>query len=180
MKKTILIFGLISGTILSLMMVATVPFHDRIGYDRAEVIGYTTLILSFLFIFFGIRSYRENIGGGLISFGKALKVGAGIALVASICYVATWEVLYFNVYPDWAVKYQAHQIEKARASGATQAEIDAKIAENAKYLEMYKNPLINAAVTFIEPLPLGLVVALVSAGMLKRRRASEASGLVAA
>src|SRR5687767_2395792 len=114
MKKTVLTFGLIAGGILSLMMAITMPFHDQIGFDRGEIIGYTTMIAAFLLIFFGIRSYRDNVAGGSVSFGRAFKVGALIALVASVCYVATWEVIYFNFAPDFMGKYQAHLLEKAR------------------------------------------------------------------
>ena len=39
-----------------------------------------------------------------------------------------------------------------------------------KYTEMYKNPAINAAMTFVEPMPVGLIIALVSAGLLSRRK----------
>ena len=103
-------------------------------------------------------------------FGRAFAVGALIVVVASLCYVATWEVIYFNIAPDFSAKYQAHMIEKARANGETQAAIDKKMAEMEKFAEMYKNPAINAAITFLEPLPVGLFIALVSAGVLSRRR----------
>jgi hypothetical protein len=179
MKKTVLTFGLISGVVLSVMMLATFPFHDQIGYETAMVIGYTTMILSFLFVFFGVRSYRDNVGGGLVTFGRAFKVGAAIALIASSCYVATWEVLFYTVYPDYIEKYQAHEIDKARASGATQAEIDKQLAEGAKFAKLYKNPVVSTAITFVEPLPVGLVIALVSAGILRRRRRGAESGELA-
>jgi hypothetical protein len=175
MRKTVLTFGLIAGAILSAMMLVTLPFHDAIGFDRAEVIGYTTMIVAFLLIFFGIRSYRDNVAGGSVGFGRAFAVGALIALVASICYVATWEVIYFKLAPDFGTKYQAHVIEKARAKGESQAAIDKKVADAQKFAELYKNPAINAAITFIEPLPVGLIIALVSAGILRRRRKAPAS-----
>jgi hypothetical protein len=175
MKKTVLTYGLISGAILSIMMLATVPFHDTIGFDRAEVIGYTTMIVAFLLIFFGIRSYRDNVAGGSVGFGRAFAVGALIAAVASACYVLTWEVIYYKLAPDFGAKYQAHMIEKARASGESQAAIDKKVAQVQKYAEWYKNPAINVAITFIEPLPVALIVALVSAGILGRRRKDRAS-----
>ena len=76
MKKTVLTFGLISGVISSLMMVATVPFMDRIGFDKGAIVGYTAIVLSFLLVFFGIRSYRDNVGNGQITFGKALLSGS--------------------------------------------------------------------------------------------------------
>ena len=175
MRKTVLTFGLIAGAILSIMMLATMPFIDRIGFDRGEVIGYTTLVVAFLLIFFGIRAYRDNVAGGSVGFGRAFAVGALIALVASICYVATWQLIYYKLVPDFTEKYQAHLIEKARAIGETQAAIEEKIADAKRFAEWYRYPAINVAVTFIEPLPLGLVVALVSAGILGRRRRNQAA-----
>jgi hypothetical protein len=169
MKAIVWTFGLIAGAVLSAMMFATLPFLDRIGFDHGEVIGYTTMVLAFLMVFFGIRSYRENVGGGSISFGRALAVGALISFIASACYVATWQVIYYKVSPDFVDKYAAHQLEKQRASGATQAQLDAKTKEMKEFAEMYQNPLINAAITFIEPLPVGLVLTLVSAGILRRK-----------
>ena len=181
MKRIVWTFGLISGGILSVMMLATMPFHDAIGYDRGLIIGYTTMVAAFLLIYFGVRSYRDNVAGGTVSFGRALAVGSLIALIASMCYVATWEVLYFRFMPDFMEKYQAHEVEKVKSSGASQSEIDKKLAEMQKFAQMYKNPAINAAMTFAEPLPVGLGFALVSAVLLSRkRRAPMASAQVSA
>jgi hypothetical protein len=173
MKKTILTFGLISGAIMSVMLAATVPFHDQIGYDVAEVIGYTTLLVAGLLIFVGIRSYRDNVGGGLVTFGRAFSVGVGIALVASVLYVATWQVVYTTLAPDFSEKFSAHLMEEARASGESQAEIDKKLADIRKYAEWYKNPALRAALTFLEPLPVALVIALISAAILRRTTGRE-------
>src|SRR5260370_41347671 len=71
MKKKVLTWGLISGVVISVLMLGTIPFATRIGFDKAEFVGYTVMVLSFLMVFFGIRSYRENVGGGKISFGRA-------------------------------------------------------------------------------------------------------------
>ena len=174
MRKTVLTFGLIAGVILSVMMLATLPFLDRIGFDRGEVIGYTTMVLAFLLVFFGVRSYRDNVAGGSVSFGRAFAVGSLIVAVASVCYVATWQVVYYKLAPDFGAKYTAHVVEQARAEGASQAEIDKKAAEMQRMMDMYKNPAINVAITFLEPLPVGLVIALVSAGILGRRRRAAA------
>jgi len=180
MKKTVWTFGLIAGGILSAMMLLTLPFLDRIGYDRGEVIGYTTMILAFLLVFFGIRSYRDNVAGGRVSFGRALAVGALIVAVASVCYVATWEVIYYRFAPDFVARMESYQVEQARASGATPAEVEKKIADARRFAELYRNPAINAAVTFLEPLPVGLIIALVSAGILSRRRRTEDAAWVPA
>ena len=180
MKRTVWTFGLIAGAILSALMLLTMPFVDQIGYDRGMVIGYTTMVLAFLLVFFGVRSYRDNVGGGMVGFGRALAVGSLIAAIASACYVATWELIYFQLAPDYVTRMEAYMVEKARASGGSPEEVQQKVAETEKFLELYRNPAVNAAVTFLEPLPVGLVFALVSAGILSRRRRSAEAGLAAA
>jgi Protein of unknown function (DUF4199) len=173
MKKTILTFGLISGAIASLLMAATLPFADRIGFNKTEVIGYTTIVLSALLIFFGIRSYRDNAGNGQITFTKAFTVGISITLISCVCYVVTWEVLYYNFLPGFMDKYAAYMIEKAKASGASAAALQAQLQQLKKYKELYQNPLFNTAVTFLEPFPIGLAITLVSAAILRKRRQSQ-------
>ena len=169
MKKVVLTFGLISGAVSSLMMLLTLPFLDRIGFDRGEIIGYTTILLSFLVVFFGVRSYRENVAGGTLGFGRAFAVGLLITLVSCACYVVTWEIIYFKLAPGFADKYAAHAIDKAKASGASQQAVDEIARQMRAFKQMYDRPVINAAMTFMEPFPIGLVVALVSAGVLRRK-----------
>ena len=174
MKKIVLTFGLISGAVSALLMFSTVPFVDQIGFDKGVIVGYTAIVLSFLFVFFGIRSYRENVGGGTITFGRAFAVGILISLISSICYVIAWEIIYFNFMPDFLDKYGAHMVEKMRASNASQQAIDATIQQMKDFKRMYGNPLINAAMTFAEPFPIGLIITLISSAILrKKRRASK-------
>jgi Protein of unknown function (DUF4199) len=170
MTKTVLTFGLISGAVISVLMLLTIPFHDAIGFEMGGlVVGYTTMVLAFLLIYFGVRSYRDNVAGGTVRFGRALAVGVLIGLVSSMCYVATWEVIYFKFMPDFMDKYGAHVIEKARASGEDEAALAKRKEEMAKFAESYKNPAFNAAVTLAEPLPVALLVSLISAVVLSRR-----------
>ena len=175
MKKTILTFGLLSGAVSSLMMLLTMPFMDRIGFDHGYFVGYTSIVLSFLLVFFGIRSYRDNVGGGKITFGKAFAIGLGITLISCVCYVITWEALYFTVLHDFMDKYGAYIVAKAKASGATEAVLQKKLQEVADMKKMYENPLINVAMTFIEPFPVGLLMTLLSAGLLRKKAAVAAA-----
>jgi hypothetical protein len=170
MQKIVLTFGLIAGAFLSAVMLTTQILMDQIGFDKGEVIGYTTMVLAFLMVFFGVKSYRDNVAGGNVTFGRAFKVGLMIMLVASACYVATWEVIYYKIAPDFGEKYAAYSVEKARKSGATDAQIAAQTKRMAEFKEMYKNPLVNIALTLLEPLPVGIVLTLVSAGVLSRKR----------
>lgn len=174
MRKIVLTFGLISGAILSAMMLLTIPFADRIGFDKGAIIGYTTMVLAFLMVYFGVRSYRDNVEGGSVSFGRAFKVGLLIVVIASVCYVATWQFVYYRITPDFMEKYSAYSLEQARKGGASEAAIAAKAEEMARFGELYKNPLVNIGFTFLEPLPVGLLFTLVTAGVLSRkRRATE-------
>jgi Protein of unknown function (DUF4199) len=177
MKKIVLTFGLIAGAMLSAMMLMTLPFLDKIGFDKGEIIGYTTMVLAFLMVYFGVRSYRDNVAGGSVTFGRAFLVGMMITVVATVCYVVTWEVIYYKVAPDFGDKYAAYAIEKAKKSGATDTQITVLTKEMTEFKEMYKNPLVNITFTLLEPLPVGLVFTLVSAGVLSRKRAiNVASG----
>jgi hypothetical protein len=168
MKKIVVIFGLISGAISSLMMIVIVTFGHRIGFDRGAIISNTSIVLSFLMVFFGIRTYRDNIGNGQITFSKAFAVGLSITLISCIVYVVTWEVIYYNLLPGYWDAYGAHLVQKLTASGASSAAIQEKLQQVRRYKELYKNPFFNAAFTFIHPFPIGLVITLFSALVLRR------------
>jgi len=174
-KKTILTFGLISGVLSSLMMVASVPFMKRPDFDHGYVLGYTTIVLSLMLTFFGVRSYRDNVGKGHITFARAFLVGLAITVISCVFYVATWEVIYFKFMPDFMDKYGAHVLEKMQISGATASAIQQKSEEINKLKVMYRNPLFNIAMTFIEPFPVGLVITLLSAAVLRKKPQSLAA-----
>src|SRR5262249_58561484 len=96
-------------------------------------------------------------------------VGIGITLISCACYVITWEVVYFHFMHDFMDKYSADMVERLRAAGATAAVIAAKVEEMKRLKAMYENPFYNAALTFLEPFPVGLVITLISAAILKRK-----------
>jgi hypothetical protein len=169
MKKTVLTFGLISGAMMALMMLATVPFIHRIGFDKGAFVGYTSMVLSFLLVFFGIRSYRENVGAGTITFGKAFSIGILITLISCACYVITWEIVYFFFMTDFADKYSAYAVEKARASGASQQVLEATRQQMKDLKVMMDNPFINGALSFLEPFPVGLLITIISAVILRKK-----------
>jgi len=170
MKRIVLVFGLLAGVIVSALMLVTVVLSNRIGFDGGLIAGYSSMVLAFLMVYFGIRSYRDNVSSGVMTFGRAFAIGICITLIACVCYAATWEFVYHRFFPDFMEKYATSAIEKTRASGATQAQIEAKVAEMAKAKESYKNPLYRIPETFLEAFPVGLLFTLVSAGMLRRKR----------
>ena len=172
MKTTVLKFGVLSGVTSAVLMWATVPFLDDIGFENGVYVGYTGMLASFLFVYFGIRSYRDHRLGGRMSFATGFNVGILITLISCLFYVGAWLILYYFVMPDFATKYGAYLVESLRAKGAAQAEIDAMIQQNQSFQDLLQNPLLNAAVSFTEPFPVGLLVTLISAAVL--RKAPEA------
>lgn len=171
MKKIVLTFGLLSGVVSAVLMTVNMLFLDDIGFDRGMYVGYTVIVISFLFVYFGIRSYRDNVLGGRISFAKGFQAGILITLISCLFYVGSWLLTYKQLFPDFAEKYAAYLVEDKRASGASQAEIESTIKQGEEMKQMLDNPLINAAITFTEPFPVGLLVTLISAAVLRKQEA---------
>ena len=171
MKKIIITYGLISGGILAAMTAVMVPLcmSGTVDFSNGAVVGYSAMILAYIAVFLGIRNYRENHCGGAITFGKAFKVGILITLVTSAVYVIGWEIVYWNFLPDFGEKYAAYSIEKLRRDGGTAAEIAQMQKHMANFIEWYKNPFYNVGMTFLEVFPVGLIVTLVSAAILRRK-----------
>ena len=172
MKKIVLTFGVLCGLLPILTMVIGLLLDSGHG-SGSLVLGWTVILLSSLFIFFGIRSYRENHNNGVISFGKAFQVGILIALVGALMYVLVWEIMYFNFMHDMMDGYFTAEMEKLKASGASPE----KIEESKAFWEMYKNnPLVNGLMTIMEPLTVTVPVTLISALILKRKTKKELAG----
>jgi hypothetical protein len=173
MKKIVLTFGLISGVIMSVLMDGSLLLADKIGTHHSLILGYANMVASFLLIYFGVRSYRDNTLAGQISFGRAFACGILIALITTVCYVATWEVLYFNFMPHFMDSYFVAQIHKVQSAGLDPATTAAKVAAIQHSQQLYQNPFVNMAYTFIEPLPVGLIITLISAAILRRKAPVE-------
>ena len=171
MKRIVWTFGLISGAVISVLMSANMMLVDSAN-EHGLILGYATMVAAFAMIWFGVRSYRDNVLGGSIGFGRALSTGLLIMLISSCFYVATWEVIYHKFMPDFADKYAAQALEKAKAQGKSAQEIEATRVQVADFKKMYANPLLFIGLTLLEPVPVGVLVSLVTAGILSRRKAA--------
>ncbi|MBV9961741.1 MAG: DUF4199 domain-containing protein [Parafilimonas sp.] len=173
MTKNIIIYGLIAGIIVSVVMLLGMTYlshcKGNVDYNTSMLIGYASMLIAFSLVYVGIHNYREKYNGGVISFGKAFKIGILIVLIASTMYVIAWLIDYFFFIPDFMDNYSAHMLDKLKASGASQAEIDKQTKEMADFAIMYKNPFFNAMMTYVEILPVGLIVTLISSIILKRK-----------
>ena len=173
MKKTVLTFGLISGAVVAaLMWIMMAGWKSGlVNYEKGEIVGYTTMIVALSMVFFGVKSYRDN-NGGKISFWKGLQVGILISLISAVCYGLSWEVYYQTsggAVMEHMEQYTTHYIEKMKEKGASADEIEATSKQMASIAEMYKNPAIRFAMTLMEILPIGIIVTLISAGLLRRK-----------
>jgi len=171
MKKTILTYGIIAGLISSslfigLMLLGRGADHD---FENGMIYGYTLMILAFVFIFVATKITRDKHMGGNITFGKAFLIGLYISFIASTVYVLVWFIDLYAFNPDFVAKYAAHTIETMKAAGASASEIAASKAQMDKLAEMYKNPLFVALLTYAEILPVGLLVSVISALVLRKK-----------
>ena len=174
MRKVILKFGLLAGAIISVLMVLSMVLLDKgvLNFDNSELVGYATMVIALSMVFIGIKSYRDNYQNGTIKFGKGLQIGLLITLIASLMYAATWET-YYQTNPDiqasFMDKYTEHYLSKMKEKGASPVEIEQQAKKMAGMKEMYKNPMLRFGITLMEILPVGIIIALISAAVLRRK-----------
>ena len=175
MKKTVLIFGSIAGIIISSFMAVSAAFMSKNpNFDLGMVIGFTSMLVAFSFVFIGIKNFRDKYNDGVISFGKSFKAGFLISLIASSFYVGVWAIEYHFFIPDFMEKYAEHIIAGISKSGASAEEIAKQTAAMMDNKEMYKNPLFFTLITYSEVLPVGILVTLISSFILKRKEKKTA------
>ena len=170
MKKIVLIYGVIAGAIVAASMVWGFMVSDSSGegMQMLEVMGYLIMLIALSVIFFGIKKYRDEELGGVITFGTAVLVGIGISVVASIIYVVTWEIYLAQTDYAFMNEYIAAALENMEATGASAAEISAASADFDVMAERYKNPMFRLGITFVEIFPVGLLITLISAAILRK------------
>lgn len=170
MKKIIITYGLIAGLItMSFMIASTVIWKVNGNENQSMILGFTGMLIAFIFVFVGIKNYRDKQNGGKITFGDAFKIGFFIALIASSIYTLVWMIEFHFFMPDFMEKFAAKAIEEIKSTaGLSAAEMNAKIAEMEDMRENYKNPLMRIFYTLMEILPIGIVIALLSALILRK------------
>lgn len=119
--------------------------------------------------FFGVKSYRDHALNGIITFGKAFSVGILIAVLGSLCYAITWEFVLNFVYPDFAQWYSQCQLDQLVKEGALESKIAEAKVELQQFEAMYANPVIHFGFTLMEIFPVGLIITIVSAGVLRKK-----------
>ena len=174
MKKIVWRNGLIAGVIISTFMAASMIYcckknPEAMGGTGSMIVGFLAMFVAFAFVFVAIKTYRDRYNNGTVSLAKAVGIGLLVTLIASTMYVLTWAIVYNFIIPDFMDIYSKHVLTQEKVVN-NPAEFEAKAAEMQKYKEMYKNPLLFALLTYSEILPVGILVTIVSALILRRRK----------
>jgi len=174
MKRVVLTFGLLAGAVIAALVWITAWACDRdmISFDNLEFVGYASMLIALTMVFFGIKSYRDNYGNGKITFWKGMQIGLLISLIAGVLYYAG-AVSYNLANPNFQIrfmeKYTEHTVGKLKEQNAPQEKIDAAIAEVELFKRLFQNPVLFFLVCMVEILPVGIIVSLKSAGLLRKR-----------
>ena len=166
MTRYALTYGVIAGAIAATVLTVGIA-SDLSNHTTSLWFGYLVMLVVLSLIFVGVKRYRDVECGGVIRFGRAFALGLAIAAVAGLVYALVWETYLQVSGYDFMADYTKSVLNSMRAKGAAQAAIDAKAAEMALMAESYKNPLLRIPMTFIEIFPVGLLVALISAALLR-------------
>ena len=167
MLRIILINGLISGVVIIAGILGTI----LIGGGHSSLwLGYLIMLVALSSILVGVKQYRDRELGGVIGFGKALLMGLGIAVTASIAYVLVWEVYLAVTHYTFIDHYTASILAAKRAAGVTGAEYQKAVAEMETLRRQYADPLFRLPMTFVEIFPVGVLIALVTAVLVRNPR----------
>lgn len=171
MTRIVLIYGAIAGLIVAVpMVVLMLVLAEQTAPDNGAFYGYLTMIVALTAVFVGVKQYRDKVHGGVVGFAPALMVGLGISVVASLIYTVGWEISLAASGFDFGKAYSRTAIEAARAAGAPEAEIQRVAQQAAAFARMYANPLYRLPITFVEIFPIGVVISLISAALLRNSR----------
>lgn len=174
--KYALTYGLLSGFVIIATMLTGIVFGDQGSFFSSEWFGYLVMLVALTFIFIGVKRFRDIERGGVIRFGAAFAMGLGIAAAAGVVYVAVWEA--YLAFTDYAFmdQYIAGIVSARQAAGVPESEIAQEMIKLESMRAQYANPLFRIPMTFLEIFPVGLLVALVSALVLRNPRPLPAAG----
>lgn len=165
-----IIYGGLSGAVIIATLITGLTLADRIQFTATQWFGYLVMLVALSFILVGVKRYRDVERGGVIGFGRAFGVGLAIALVAALVYVGVWEVYLAMTDYRFMDEYIAGIVKARQAAGVTGAALARELAELDAMRVSYTNPLFRLPMTFLEIAPVGLIVALASAGLLRNPR----------
>ena len=177
MFRTILKYGLVAGLVVGAALVGvSLAYGGQPPPDWGMAAGFASMLIALSAVFVGIKRHRDAAGGGVIRFWPAFGLGLGISFVASVVYVLAWELSLVLVDGDFAAMFAQHMVDRAEAKGLTGEALAAAVQQAREFEAMYRNPLVRLPMTFVEIFPVGVLVSLVSALVLRNPRVLPARG----
>ncbi|MBD0287950.1 MAG: DUF4199 domain-containing protein [Flavisolibacter sp.] len=170
MRKTALRFGLYGiYTILAFFLLSWLIFNQRTeNYEAQEIAGWAGILLSVIFVYFGLKYYRDKQNNGSLNFGEGLKLGMLIVLFPSVAF-AIFDVVYVMVLdPQFFDKYYTYQVEQIRNT-VPASELAQRMKELQQQRDMFSSPLVQFIVMFLSVFVTGLIVTIISTLLLKRK-----------
>lgn len=170
MKKVVIRYGAYAGLFELICFILTWLIIDitHVDHKVQGVIGWFTILCPMIFVYFGIRYYRDQFNDGYISFFQALKVGLLIVIIPTISFAIIETVYVLYIDPKFYDNIGAYDIAEYRKT-LPPAEFAAKVKEIKQNLAMYKNPLYNFMGMIFTIGFLGIIAAIISALLLFRR-----------
>lgn len=177
MLRKILTYGTCAGLFVGVCQsFAVLLFSERMSTVYAMALGYTIMLIALSAVFVGVKRYRDAGRGGVITFWPAFGMGLAISALAGVLYALCWELALAVTHTDFGEVYGNAVIAKQKAAGVSGAELARITADMTRFKLQYANPLFRIPMTFVEIFPVGILVSLVSAAVLRNPRALPARG----
>jgi hypothetical protein len=177
MLRFILSYGAVAGLLVGAPLSAvTLLMSGQAMMQYGMLVGYLIMLIGLSAVFFAIKRHRDIDLGGVIKFWPALALGLGVSGVAGVIYVIAWDASCAIAHADFAGAYAKAMIAEQQAKGVSGAPLERFKTEMAQFKIQYANPLYRWAMTFAEIFPVGVIVSLVSAGLLRNARFMPALG----
>jgi hypothetical protein len=170
MKTAVLKFGIISGLIFSTMVIIMILLEGGSGnFESGQGFNYLFMVGAYSMVFFGIREYRDKKLAGIISFNQAFRTGLLIVLIGAVFYTATWIIYQHFIDQDFTTRYTEYMVEQMKSSGKSTEQINSEVEAFRKNMAEYNNPATRAVYTFLEIFPLGLLISVLCALLMKKK-----------
>lgn len=169
MKETVLKYGTISGLIMVALLFTSIPLAPKLGFNTVGMLLFVGKMAAFIPIFFGIRSFRNTVGGGVLTFWKGFNIGILIVVLACVLYALSWVILYYWAAPDFPEKYFQDFIAQLKLHGALAKDIADAQKQFDDSQKVLTNPLINGAYAFTDPLEFGIILTLIFTAILRKK-----------
>ncbi|MDY8136953.1 DUF4199 domain-containing protein [Aquimarina sp. 2201CG5-10] len=172
MKSTVLRYGIYSAITLFILGLGGLLLGKSLDYSIQEVIGYTSIVVSLLFVFFGIKHYRDKENDGIVSFRKAFLIGILISLFAASAFGILDSIYVKYINPDFATEYYAHYVEEMRNS-LSESEFQTQLKDLEAQKELFSNPVMSFLLMFLTVLIIGFIISLISSLILQRKPVTD-------